>query len=188
MWLHDLSLPDRCGKGDDPDHSDKLQEIFVGGTEGVFRVYPEDGTWKTEHLLDVPTSDIVFEDLDGDGEEELAVIEEFHGNRCAVFKRERGEWKRYLEFPMQFGHVLWGGNAGGTRALITGSRAGDRELVLRRLSSKEGGLSVAEEIVIDKGQAPAQITVTEENGRTVILAANHGMGQAVLYRLLPDPA
>ncbi len=51
--------------------------------------------------MDIPTSDIEFWDLDGDGREELAVIEGFHGNNVAVFKEEMGSYVRALDLLLR---------------------------------------------------------------------------------------
>lgn len=105
-----------------------FDDLYFGGTEGVFRATCKDGEWNVEHLLSVPTSDIVYMDLDGDGKEELAIIEEFHGNKAVVFKKLGAGMERMVEIPLSFGHVLWGGQFFGRPALITGSRAGDKTL------------------------------------------------------------
>lgn len=158
-------------------------ELFYGGTEGVFRSFRKDAGWITEHIISVPTSDVVAEDLDGDGEEEIAVIEGFHGDQCTIFKKQNGAWERVLELPMKFGHVLWGGSFLGEPALIIGSRDGKKELVLCRFRhTLDGGMQIKEETVIDSGQAPAQIFIIGKETGTALIAANHGAGEAVIYR------
>lgn len=56
----------------------------------------KNGTWETRQILDVPVSDIVCYDLDGDGMDEIAIIEGFHGDK-ALFSNKvqadmRGRW------------------------------------------------------------------------------------------------
>ena len=157
-------------------------DLYYGGTEGVFRTVRENGEWKTEHLLNVPTSDIVVYDLDGDEKDELIIIEEFHGDKAVVFKDTDKGYVRALEFPLKFGHVLWGGSFLGRPGVITGSRDGGKELILYRLLAGENNtVTVSEKTVIDEGQAPAQIMVREYGDRALILAANHGMAHMALY-------
>ncbi|MDO4632708.1 MAG: hypothetical protein Q4B01_02500 [Eubacteriales bacterium] len=157
-------------------------DLFFGGEDGVFLAQRESGIWKVEKLLDVPTSDIVFEDLDGDGVEELVIIEGFHGNQATVFKKKADGYQRSLELPLDFGHVLWGGRFLGEMGLITGSRAGEKKLILYRLAEQDGETVVKEELLIDEGQAPAQIVVNERENYAEIIAANHGAAQMVRYR------
>lgn len=159
-------------------------ELYYGGTEGVFHSIHRGGTWCTERIISAEASDIVVEDLDGDGVDELVVIEGFHGSQCTVFKMRNGAWNRVLELPMDFGHVLWGGSFLGEPTLFRGSRAGEKQLVLNRFEAAGiGGIRVSKEVVIDVGQAPAQITVVEGESGAALIAANHGAGQAVLYNV-----
>ena len=162
--------------------ADGYDELYFGGTEGCFRTVRQNGQWVTEQLLDIPTSDIEFWDLDGDGREELAVIEGFHGNNVAVFKEEMGSYVRALDLPAAFGHVLWAGPILGRPALIVGSRAERKALTLYRLQAGDDGkLFVEQQAELDQGQAPAQITVLED-GRT-LLTTNHDVGELAKYTL-----
>lgn len=68
--------------------------VYITGTEGLFVLYvPEAGRgghiedWKYEKLIDTEISEVFPADLDGDGVDELAVIEPFHGNAMSVYKR-----------------------------------------------------------------------------------------------------
>ena len=121
------------------ENPDGYDDLYFGGAEGVFRSYRQNGAWRTEQLIDVPASDIVVWDLDGDGQEELAVIEGFHGNKAVLFKDLGHGYERMLEYELNFGHVLWGGSFLGRPALITGSRGGEKELILRRFRTTENG-------------------------------------------------
>ena len=56
---------------------------LVGCEEGAFVFDPPmvpGGAWTVTKVLDVPTSDAVMLDFDGDGKMELGVISDFHGN------------------------------------------------------------------------------------------------------------
>lgn len=163
-------------------NEDGFDDLYFGGTEGVFRTRQKSGEWETEQLLNVPTSDIVCMDLDGDGEKELAIIEEFHGNKAVLFKRIQGRMERLIEIPLEFGHVLWGGSFLGEPALITGSRAGDKSL--RKFTFKageDGRTKIRTQEILDEGQAPAQIFVTGDNQKTIVVAANHGVAKMTEY-------
>ena len=128
---------------------------------------------------------MILSDLDGDGMDEIAIIEGFHGDKAVIFKQGAGGYERALELPLDFGHVLWGGSFLGEPGLITGSRGGGMQLSLYRFNpnrEEENRLSVRSETVIDKGQAPAQIIVNEWKDSAEIIAANHGVAQLVRYR------
>lgn len=162
--------------------ADGFDELYFGGTEGCFRTVRQNGQWITERLLDINTSDIALWDLDGDGQGELAIIEGFHGNNVAVFKKETGRYVRALDLPASFGHVLWTGSILGGPALIAGSRAERKELTLYRLRAVgDKKLSVEQRVELDQGQAPAQIVVLGD-GRT-LLTTNHDAGELAKYTL-----
>ena len=162
--------------------ADGYDELYFGGTEGCFRTIRRNGQWVTTQLLNVPTSDIALWDLDGDGQEELAIIEGFHGCNVAIFKEKCGGYVRVLDLPAAFGHVLWAGPILGEPALLVGSRAARKELTLYRLQTEAGGkLSVVMQEELDQGQAPAQITVMED-ART-LLTTNHDVGELAKYTL-----
>ncbi len=162
---------------------DGFDDLYYGGSEGAFLTTRENGAWVTKKLLSVPVSDLVCLDLDQDGKNEIAIIEEFHGDKAVLFKEKENGYERVLELPLNFGHVLWGGSFLGSPGLITGSRGGEKELILYRFASDtEKGLCVREKTVVDRGQAPAQITVYEAGENAVIAAANHGAAQLTRYR------
>lgn len=158
-------------------------DLYFGGSQGVFTARYQNKKWQTEQLLDVPTSDIVYLDLDGDGKEELAIIEEFHGNKATIFKDMGKGMERVVEIPLEFGHVLWGGSFLGRPALITGSRAGEKGLNQYYFGCNSFGETIIESrTIIDEGQAPAQIFVIEEQNGAAVIAANHGAGSMAEYR------
>ena len=164
-------------------NADGYDDLYYGGTAGAFKTVRQNGAWVTRQLLDAAVSDIVMEDLDGDGTDEIAIIEEFHGDKAVVFKDYGNGYERTLELPLNFGHVLWGGSFLGKPGLITGSRGGEKQLICYRFADDQRGrLYVTEETVMDAGEAPAQITVSGTAEDTAVVAANHGMKRLVRYR------
>lgn len=157
-------------------------DLYFGGTEGVFAATCEEDVWKVKKLLNIPTSDIVYLDLDEDGTEELAVIEGFHGNKAVIYKDLGKGMERMIEIPLDFGHVLWGGTFLGKPALITGNRSGDKCLNQYYFTCDVLGKTIiASKETIDEGQAPAQIFVEEFKENAVVVAANHGTAQMTKY-------
>ena len=158
-------------------------DLYVGGTEGVFRCVRQGAHWAVTKILSIPTSDIVVFDFDGDGVDELAIIEGFHGNLAAVFKKTEAGFERILEIPMEFGHVLWGGFFMDQRVLLLGSRSGRKNLSLYRLTPGADGALLAEEEVLDEGKAPAQVLVTRTAEGPTVIATNHGAGELTKYQV-----
>ena len=168
-------------------NAEGFDDLYYGGTAGAFKTIRKDGKWITTQLLDVPVSDIVVQDLDEDGVDEISIIEEFHGDQAVVFKKKADGYERCLEIPMKFGHVLWGGTVLGRPALICGSRAGDKKLAIYRFKQTvDGMLGISEEVITDDGQAPAQLHVDDFDTSSCLLAANHGAHELVRYTVLKN--
>lgn len=85
----------------------------VSAEDGVFLFTPpaEPGRrWGVECLLDTPASDALLADLDGDGEQELAVIAPFHGDSISIYKKEDGHYRNAYAYdkPAEFAHSILG--------------------------------------------------------------------------------
>lgn len=162
-------------------------DLYYGGSEGAFLTERKNGGWETTKLLSAPVSDLTCLDLDGDGKDEIVIIEGFHGDKAVIYKEKNGGegerlYEPVLELPLNFGHVLWGGILPEGSGLITGSRGGKKELLLYQFAfSAEKGMYVKSRTVIDEGQAPAQIEVCVNSDYIEIVAANHGAGQLTRY-------
>ncbi len=149
--------------------------------EGVFYVEPpeyESGAWKIEKILDVPASDIALCDIDGDGEEELAAIEPFHGNHFRVYRKTGQGYEKIYEYPREiaFAHVVWGGELLGEPVFLGGCRRMDQDFFLLRWENGR----IAEQM-IETGAGPSNIAPFAWQGRQYILSANHGLDEAALY-------
>ena len=128
-----------------------------------------DGGWET------PTSDICI--YEGGGERLAATIEPFHGNLGAVYSLGADAPRRLGAYGIAFGHAVWVGKLCGRKAMILGSRAGERkalEVVL---------WETGERLTIEENAGPTQIAVYEDGGQSFIFSANHEPGEAVLYRM-----
>lgn len=157
-------------------NTEGYDDIYVGGSEGTFRLYREDGVWKNEQILANPTSDIAVGDFDNDGEEEIAIIEGFHGGKMKVFKKIANELKEMDSVEFEFGHVLWGGELNGKKRIILGTRGGEKFLRVYSFDGKT--LKLEEE---DMGVSPAQVMVSKIKGQDVVLAACHGINKVNSY-------
>ena len=67
-----------------------------------------DKEWQSEVLIKREVSDIAVVDIDQDGIDEIITIEPFHGNKLVVNKLIEGKWQPVFEYPISFGHVVWG--------------------------------------------------------------------------------
>lgn len=156
--------------------------VLITGAEGLFALRvprSRDDPWRTEHWLQHEIGDVFAADLTGDGRKELVTIEPFHGDRLAVHKHVDGNWQTLYETGVDFGHVAWAGYLLGKSVIITGSRGGKKELALLRVTASKP--FTVERTVLDTGVGPTQVAVVNHGGVNLILSANHGVGEVVLY-------
>ncbi len=160
---------------------DGREFALVCSEEGVERLDPPEapgGEWRFTKLLDVPASDAVLMDLDGDGERELAVITPFHGDTFTVYHAAPGGYAPVWTLPekAEFLHAIWGGEIEGRPAVALGNRAGAMLLFLVRWS---GDGYVTE--VLDEHCGPANCTGFRHGGHDCILSANRETDEVALY-------
>lgn len=162
------------------ERTDGSQRMLIGASEGILTV-EHDGQWKTRLLPGGETSDLWTEDFDGDGREEIAVIQGFHGEHIRILKEQEEGFRVIGELPIHFGHVLWAGRILGELYVIGGSRSEDKALTLYRVIP--GEKPEFEAMVLDEGTGATQISVSIEEDHAVIFAANHGAGSIDMYVL-----
>ena len=158
-------------------------EVFVSGEEGVFSIrVPKAGEgWHPEKILDTATGDVVLNDLDGDGQEEILAIQPFHGDTACVYKKADREWRPVWRAALDFGHVAWAGKIRGHKSIILGSRAGKKELSLYLL--KDPSRWEFDRIILDEGKGAANIAVVNEADRDLVFASNVAVGEVALYEV-----
>lgn len=157
--------------------------FFVTAEEGAYVICvpeKEDGEWKTEQLLDCPTSDMAICDIDGDGELEIATIEPFHGEQGKVYKNIKGEWHVIAEHEYEFGHVVWGGMLAEKKSFIIAGRKGKQEVICYQYDEITGDIT---KTLIDNVGGPSNISVVNLEDKDVILAANRQIGQVAIYEV-----
>ncbi|MBR1779930.1 MAG: hypothetical protein IJ751_00815 [Oscillospiraceae bacterium] len=156
--------------------------LWIGAQEGILRCERRDGAWHSEFVLREETSDMWLADLDGDGEEELAVIQGFHGDTASILKKIDGSYQKVVTIPINFGHVVWCGDVLGQPSLITASRGGEMELALHAVNVVDGQFHLPTQI-LEKGVGATQIAVDAGEQEVRVYAANHETGDVVLYLL-----
>lgn len=156
---------------------------YVGCDAGVFHVTPpeKDGwDWSIEQVLCAHASDMALADLDGDGQEEMAVIEPFHGNQLVVYHREGSGYQEVYRHPapLEFIHALWGGTVLGENVFLCGSRGLDKELFFLRYQQ---GKYYCEPI--EQGYGPSNAAVLDDGDVCKLLVANREAGDCVEFIL-----
>lgn len=156
-------------------------EAYTACDEGIFRVVPpetREGEWTVEKILDKAASDIALCDIDGDGEEELAAIEPFHGNQFVVYKKYGTEYKELYRYPepMEFIHVVWGGKLGGKPVFLGGCRAINKEFFV--LSWEDGKMQMQK---IETDHGPSNVFVLRMPHEDRILTANRESAESAVF-------
>lgn len=164
-------------------NNEGLEASLVCSNEGVFLFTPppkEDGAWDVRQLLNLPASDGVWLDMDGDGQRELAVISPFHGSDIIFYKRKGAVYEevyRYEE-PAEFSHSIYGGMLCGEPAVVIGHRQGKRNLIVFRYDKGTGGYTHE---FLDENCGSANIYHFMKNGKDVIVSTNREINEIVMY-------
>lgn len=157
---------------------------FITHEGGICVVRPpleKGGKWVTRHIMDGAVGDVALCDLDGDGADELVTIEPFHGDSFLVRKKIGDEYREIYKYSnnTQFAHAVAGCTLRGKPAAVCGARRGDGELfILQRGAPGEEWCGVT---VVDKGVGPSNVAVVNQDGRDIIISANHSRNEAALY-------
>ena len=184
---------------------------LVGTDNGVFKVVPpavRGGNWETELMIEDATSDMLFEDFDGDGKRELLTLAPFHGAKLAVYKEDAalnepwfvaclGHWlrdfiqpphepsKRHGKVwdypaPMPFLHAIYTAEIDGKKIAVIGNREGKKELLAVYFDAEQGTYVTDE---LDRGAGPANVLYFNDNGKHKLLAANRETDEIALYEM-----
>ena len=157
--------------------------VYIAGDEGLFALeIPEPGSkeWKARPILKHPISEVYTADLDEDGQDEIAVIEPFHGNAMSVYKNIQGDWLKVYSAELAFGHGLWAGQLGGEHVVIAGNRAERKDLVCFQVTSTDP--FAMKECVIDAGSGSTNMAVIETPQGKALVTSNPGHKEYALYR------
>ncbi len=153
--------------------------FFVSGVEGMFEVKipnTPQGEFSVNKAIDREISDMAVCDIDGDGVCEIATIEMFHGNELAINKPIDGKYQKVFCHPIEFGHVIWGGEILDKPMYIVGGRRGDCKI--EYITFENGRYTVS---LLDQNVGPSQLSVFESNGESVALSANRQQNEVAVY-------
>ncbi len=152
--------------------------ICISGSEGIFGVSPvDDNEWKITRLFDSEVSEFSFFDIDNDGQDELAVIEPFHGNLLAIYKKEGLKWQKLYSSPLSFGHGLSAGIFKNQKVVVAGNRR-DSEALEMHIVKGNGTIEME---VIEEHAGPTQTKVFNNEGTDYILSSNQVKNEVALY-------
>ena len=162
--------------------------VYVTGAQGVFALEPPNSLragWRVTRLWDRMVSEISACDIDGDGEQEYALIEPFHGDVFRVARLSKEGFVTLWQYggDVDFLHVSWGGEILGRPAFIGSCRRNSKELFLLRWNRRTKAM---EPFVIDKGCGASSICVAHEGDQCYIAASNREAGEAALYVLTKE--
>ena len=163
---------------------------LVGCEEGSFLFDPpavKGGDWEVTKVLDIPTSDSVLCDFDGDGKPELGVISPFHGNSLTIYHLdEHGnyvpQWKYAApEKETEMLHATWADTILGKPSWIVGWRKGTKNTILITWDAEASDYKT-EFIDQNTGCANAMHFVNSK-GQDVVVGTNREIDEAALYIL-----
>ena len=162
---------------------DGVPSSLVTCESGIYQIEPPKaigGQWLISHLMKQETSDACMFDMDGDGIDEMAVIEGFHGSILKIYK---GADHKYTEVytcrrKMNFIHAIWAGNLREVPTMIFGYRRDALELFLVQYDKETQDYF---EYTLDLGTGPSNVTVVQGDGYDLILSSSRHIGEATLY-------
>lgn len=158
---------------------------IVSCENGIYQFFPpvrKSLSWKIEKLLDIPGSDALKLDLDGDGKDELFVISPFHGDRVWIFHESGEGWECVYEYPqkLEMLHAIDQGELGGKRCVIFGYRKQKRELLYLFYDLSQQKYVTG---IIDRDCGPANVHVFHTGECGKILSANRETNEIAMYSL-----
>lgn len=161
------------------------ETAVISAEEGIFHFIPPADScreWEIQKILDVPGSDSVLIDLDGDGVKELAVITPFHGDTVSIYKKCYNVFEKVYTYgkPAEFSHAIFGGELCGRPTVVIGYRKGERSLIAFSFCQKTGTYTSQ---ILDSGCGAANIYKYNKGNDAYIVAANREKDEIALYKI-----
>ncbi len=162
---------------------DGKRVALIGSEVGGFAVRPpQNGNdWEVEKILDFPVSDLAAIDLDGDGEEELAVLNPFHGNHFGIYKRINGVYDCLFEYekPLDFYHAITADTLNEIPTVVIGARKDDMDLFIVQYDKEKGEYFSQ---LVDTNVGPANVSICHmTDGTDLIVSSNRQINEAAIY-------
>jgi hypothetical protein len=161
---------------------------LVGCEEGSFLFDPPmvpGGDWTITKVLDIPSSDSVLMDFDGDGKMELGVISDFHGNSLSIYHlNEHGHYIPQWNLPIpekdtEMLHATWADTILGKPTWVVGWRKGTKDTIAITWDENAGDYHVE---YLDKNTGCANaMHFVNKNGQNVIIGTNREIDEIAMY-------
>ena len=160
-----------------------LATAFATSEAGIHALTPpvqRGGEWTVELIMAGAIGEVAFADLDGDGEDELATIEPFHGDAFHIYKRKGEGWERVYSYaePIEFAHAVWGGKLLGRGAFVVGIRRKNCEIFMVQYDKEKAEFVTT---LIEAGVGTSNVAVFSRGDEEVVVAANHTKNEAAVY-------
>lgn len=163
---------------------------LVGCEQGTFLFEPpavRGADWEVSCVLDVPASDSVLIDLDGDGQLELGCISPFHGASLTIYHLDADghyvpQWKYPApEADTKMIHATWADTICGKPTWVVGWRQGTRDTIAITWDAEAG--TYATEFIDREAGAANALHYVNARGEDVLIAANREIDEVALYTL-----
>lgn len=149
---------------------------------GVYSFLPPESAekqWKITQLLETAASDAVLTDLNGDGEQEMAVISPFHGNTISIYEKGGRGYQKVYEYEKKapFAHSIFGGTLCDKPRVVIGHREGERSLICFSWSEKRG----YHWTILDRGKGSANVIKIRRGTEDIIISTNRESDEIAMY-------
>lgn len=163
---------------------------LVACEQGTFRFDPpavEGAGWEITQILNIPSSDSVLVDFDGDGKLELGCISPFHGSSLTIYHLDEDgnyipQWKYgQPETETEMIHATWACTLLNRPAWIVGWRKGTKDTIAITWDAQAGTYQT-EYIDRDAGCANAMHFISKD-GQDTIIGTNREIDEVALYTI-----
>lgn len=154
--------------------------IYVGTSNGCFKLYRENKEFKLEKILSGAIGEIAVCDIDNDGLLELMTIEPFHGDSIKIYHLINGCYQEVWRYSskVDFAHALIGGMINNSNCFIAGVRKENAEIFIVTIQNGEYHVDLFDEHV-----GSANLSLVNHHGQTYISSANHSTNECALYKI-----
>lgn len=164
------------------------EAAVVACEEGTFLFDPPASSgedWSVRTLCRVPSSDSIWEDLDGDGKRELGCISPFHGNSLTIYHEDEygnyvPQWKyERPEKETEMLHATWVCQIRGVPIWIAGWRKGTRGTIAIRWDPETQNYHT--DMLDEHAGCANAMHFVDTQGKDVIVAANREIDEVAMY-------